>query len=322
MKVKSDHFATTRIYDVFWEFACERQKIFFARLSGKESPWTNDPILQNYKFTNAYRASDRVSQYLIRRVIYTQEKYSPEDILFRILIFKVFNRIETWELLEKELGEISYKSFDKQKYARILSQAQQKHPIFSSAYIMPPGKSREDRLKKYEYYLNLIHYMFQDGLSAKIAKSQSLEELYLLLHSYDGIGNFLAFQFAIDINYSELCDYSEMSFVVPGPGAQRGIQKCFNADHLSYTEILKYVTENQETEFEKRGLHFKSLFGRRLQLIDCQNLFCEVDKYTRVGYPEIKIKDQRLRIKQKFKPNVDSIDYFFPPKWNLNTVIP
>lgn len=31
------------------------------------------------------------------------------------------------------------------------------------------------------------------------------------------------------------------------------------------------------------GLRFRSLAGRRLKLIDCQNLFCEVDKYARVA---------------------------------------
>ena len=33
---------------------------------GPEGPWTEDPILDRYKFCNTYRAADRVSQYLIR----------------------------------------------------------------------------------------------------------------------------------------------------------------------------------------------------------------------------------------------------------------
>ena len=47
------------------------------------------------------------------------------------------------------------------------------------------------------------------------------------------------------------------------------------------------VTERQEDEFERLGLRFRDLWGRRLQLIDCQNLFCEVSKYARVKHPEI-----------------------------------
>ena len=59
----------TVAYDTYWRFAAERQAIFFRRFAGAPAPWTDDPILQRYKFTNAYRASDRVSQYLIREVI-------------------------------------------------------------------------------------------------------------------------------------------------------------------------------------------------------------------------------------------------------------
>ena len=47
----------------FWRFAAERQAIFFRRFHGEPCPWTDDTILQEHKFTNAYRASDRVSQY-------------------------------------------------------------------------------------------------------------------------------------------------------------------------------------------------------------------------------------------------------------------
>ena len=62
-------------------------------------------MLATYKFTNAYRASDRVSQYLIRNVIYRDDlPMSPHEVFFRILLFKLFNKIETWELLERAIG--------------------------------------------------------------------------------------------------------------------------------------------------------------------------------------------------------------------------
>jgi hypothetical protein len=78
------------------------------------------------------------------------------------------------------------------------------------------------------------------------------------------------------------------------------------------------MADLQEQEFERLGLDFQSLWGRRLQLIDCQNLFCEVDKYARVAHPQIAGLTGRTRIKQKFAPNQTSIDLFYPPKWKLN----
>ena len=135
--------------------------------------------------------------------------------------------------------------------------------------------------------------------------------------SYPTIGKFLAFQYAIDLNYSEICDFDEMSFVVAGPGAKRGIQKCFPETCLSDEEIICFVAEHQVEEFNKRGLDFKRIGNRPLQLIDCQNIFCELDKYTRVSNPEFNIGN--IRIKQKYEYlEKGIINYKFPPKWHCS----
>lgn len=312
----------TPVFDTYWKFAAERQKIFFNRFSGLKFPWTEDPILQKYKFTNAYRASDRVSQYLIKEVIYGVNKYSPEDMFFRIMLFKLFNKIETWEYLQNELGDISYKDYRYEQYDKLLSEAlAQKKKIYSAAYIMPSGLKAFGNAKKHQNNLKLLERMMHDHLPQKIRALKKMEQLYQLLLSYPTIGKFLAFQYCIDINYSELCDFSEMSFVVAGPGATNGIKKCFENTHgYSDEDIIKYVTESQENEFQRLGLNFQTLWGRPLQLIDCQNLFCETDKYARVAFPSPPGTPERKRIKQLFVEH-GAIEYFYPPKWNINQFI-
>ena len=57
-------------FDYFWRYAAERQQIYLRRQAGQSAPWTDDPVLSAYRFTNVYRATDRVSQYLISRVQY------------------------------------------------------------------------------------------------------------------------------------------------------------------------------------------------------------------------------------------------------------
>src|SRR6266480_1540948 len=131
----------TEVFDSYWRFAAERQGIFFRRLSGASQPWTDDPILGTYKFTNAYRASDRVSQYLIRRVIYRPDLPSTTtELCFRILLFKMFNKIDTWELLETVFGAVTYEDYTFGAYDKVLTTAMQGgRRIYSAAYIMPPG---------------------------------------------------------------------------------------------------------------------------------------------------------------------------------------
>src|SRR2546428_7672364 len=71
----------SKVFWTYWRFAAERQAIFFRRLRDP-FPWTHDQILQKFKFTNAYRASDRVSQYMIRNVAYQGEQ-SASELFFR-----------------------------------------------------------------------------------------------------------------------------------------------------------------------------------------------------------------------------------------------
>ena len=61
-------------YRYYFYFIQERMKIFWKRYEGSESNLADDPILAKYKFTNVYRAQDRVSQYLIRNVIAEKEQ--------------------------------------------------------------------------------------------------------------------------------------------------------------------------------------------------------------------------------------------------------
>jgi len=82
------------------------------------------------------------------------------------------------------------------------------------------------------------------------------------------------------------------------------------------------MSDTQEEHFARLGLSFSGLDGRRLQLIDCQNLFCEVDKYARLAHPEIAGYSGRSRIKKRFAPNDHTFTSWFPPKWGLNGLTP
>jgi hypothetical protein len=314
----------SEVYESYWRFAAERQAIFFRRARGERRPWTGNPVLAIYKFTNAYRASDRVSQYLIRHVIYRDDlPKSPREVFFRILLFKLFNKIETWELLERALGPITFEDYRFAAYDAVLARAMQSgHRIYSAAYIMPPGSHAFGRSAKHQNNLLLLERMMADRLAERLVQTRTMQEGFERLRTYPTIGDFLAYQFITDVNYSELTDFSEMDFVVPGPGARDGLSKCFvDPGGLNEPELIRLMADLQEQEFERLGLDFESLWGRQLQLIDCQNLFCEVDKYARVAHPQITGRTGRVRIKQKFEPTPKPIELFYPPKWKLNDKI-
>ncbi len=307
----------TPVFDTYWRFARERQEIFMMRVRGNPPPWTNDPILDSHRFTNAYRASDRVSQFLIRHVQYTGAQYPPE-VFFRTLLFKLFNKVETWNAIVGEFGRHPRWCRDADPFPRLLAVLDRmfaaKQAIYSGAYIMPSPDCGETR--KHENHLLLLKRMMKDGVHLKVETAKSLREVYAILRAVPSFGDFLAFQFTIDLNYSDVVNFSENDFVVAGPGAQSGIKKCFSGvGGLSDADVIRAVTDMQEAEFARLGLTFQTLFGRRLHPIDCQNLFCEVDKYARVAHPEA--GGARTKIKQKFTPSDKPVPQWYPPKWGL-----
>lgn len=308
----------TYVLDTYWKFAAERQAIFFNRLNGT-TQLTTDPILLKHKFTNAYRAADRVSQYLIKEIIYKGDQ-TPNELFFRILLFKLFNKIETWELLVQEFETVTWAKYSFERYSGVLHEALSAgERIYSGAYMMSSCKGAFGYLKKHENHLKLLESMMHSHLPERVHEAKSLESVYHLLLRFQGIGKFLAYQYAIDLNYSTLINFSEMEFVMPGPGALDGIRKCFSSlGDYTEAEVIRYVTDMQKKEFERLGIEFKSLWGRRLQLIDCQNLFCETDKYARLAHPEVSGISGRTRIKQVYTPAPERLHYYFPPKWGLN----
>jgi len=111
--------------------------------------------------------------------------------------------------------------------------------------------------------------------------------------------------------------------VVAGPGAKDGLKKAFpDASPNQAEALIRMMVEAQEVEFKRSGLDYRSLWGRPLKLIDCQNLFCELSKYTRVSNPEIHGLSGRTRIKQVFRPTGSIEQPWFPPKWSINDKIP
>lgn len=295
--------------------------MYYRRLENSAAPWTTDPILATYRFTNTYRAADRVTQYLIREVQYQPYRsQSPNEIFFRTLLFKIFNKIETWEALEKKYGPLEWKTANLDQFDQTLSNLMnQGFRIYSPAYIMPAPPFGAAR--KHTNHLKLIEAMMKDRLPDRLSQAPNLRTVYHTMLAYPGLGHFLSFQFAIDLNYSNLFDFEEDDFVIAGPGAIDGISKCFGSTGgLSVEELIHWVTDRQEEELTNRSLPFHGLFGRRLQPIDCQNLFCEVSKYSRVLHPNISGSSNRRRIKQTYQPSARAIPSpFFPPRWELHT---
>ncbi len=319
-------------YYLYW--VNERMNIFWKRKAGQTEDLTEDHIFQQYKFTNVYRSLDRVSQYLIKNVIYDAKGLAndrdTEDIFYRILLFKHFNKIETWQHLESKLGEIGIDT-PKAEIEKVLNEySKAGNVIYSNAFMLTASFMRNPILMeknnlyvgqpKYSSYLTLFDNSIKNGTMYKILKSQSLKELQENMLSIVAIGKFLSMQYAIDFNYSLLFNFDENDHVIAGPGAERGIERTFDIKGKpDYLKIIRWTHKNLEQEMKKHGFEPKFLPNRKPSMIDCQNVFCEVDKYLRGSDIQTEGKEiEGKRIKNHFSASSEKIDYFFPPKWGVN----
>jgi hypothetical protein len=312
----------TIVFDTYWRFAAERLAMFYRRLTDALSPSTTDPILSNFRFTNTYRAADRVSQYLISEVQAAPERsQAPREVFFRTILFKIFNRIETWEALERRLGPMTWANLDATALDRELENLRRRgQSIYSAAYIMPSPAYGHPR--KHSNHIALLLQMMDDRLPERICQVPSLRAVYELILGYPGLGPFLAFQYTIDLNYSLILDFDEADLVVAGPGALDGISKCFSdTDRATPEDVIHWMTDRQDSEFARLGLRFPGLYGRPLQPIDCQNVFCEISKYARVAHPDIAGIAKRTRIKQIYRPRPSPLPPpRFPSRWGLRVI--
>lgn len=313
---------TTKVFESYWQFASERHRMYIKRLLGAPAPWTKDPIIAQHRFTNVFRASDRVSQDLLR-VQYTPEYHGgTENTVLRTLLFRMFNKTETFAALEDHFGEINTGTFGKhtwRDFAEFLDDLKKRQTIYTGAYMVNPARSYGYPAKHWGT-LHLLSDMMEMRVPEQVEHSNSLEQVYRLLNSFDSFGPFIAYQMAIDLNMTEVINFDENDFIVPGVGAIRGLKKCFiGLRNICHAHMIRYMVTNQEElSLRYAGSPAPSLFGRSMHLIDAQNVFCEIDKYARAAHPDVILGGKVQRIKQTYKPAGELAYPFFPPKWGIN----
>jgi hypothetical protein len=280
-------------FDRLWRWVKERHAIYTARREGKPSPWTAEPIIATYKFTNIFREIDQESQACVRIANSGASRVSFEEQFPRCILFRTFNLDSTWQLLTQRLGkEPRLNNFDLNRYCSILSTSTT--TIYSNAYYGPypqldlewqsVGLVREATAEK--FHLRVVQMMIEQGMPAKIAGAVSLDEIAALLQTFPRIGDFKAGQLALDLNYGPHLGLPVDRFVIAGPGAQKGVNRCFAAHDKRFNEVIRLVCLFQDACSRAAiGEPVPRLHGRAPMTV--QNWFCEISKYLR-GYSKIK----------------------------------
>ncbi|KAF9445984.1 hypothetical protein P691DRAFT_674554 [Macrolepiota fuliginosa MF-IS2] len=313
----------TVAFDTFWRFAAERQAVDNRRRAGQAWPWTKDVILQKYHFCNTFRVLDRLSQYIIREVV-EKGSQKPEELAFRVILFNLFTKIETWEMLQDEVGPLKWATYDRTRYAAVLHKAKSLgKAIYTGAFQKPAPKF--ESADGYVNHLILLEVFMDNEIHVKCQHAWHMADIFEYLISFPSMGEFATYQLILNLSYTKLLNFHRNDFVVPGPGASSGLGKMFGTSMSSglatkpqfEIEVIRWLTENQKYHFERLDLKPPGLGPKNLPMdvADVEHTLCELDKYARLAHTNI--KGRRKELRRGFEPKSSlPAKPILPKAWN------
>ncbi len=211
----------------FFEMSRERYRIKQRRDAGQPWPWTEDKVLQEWRFTNVFREDDKTTTWFRENV---RDPLSRQGNFFNIaagtMIFRWFNRISTGELIKPFLiGELPW---DSEVVEEILRDVR---PIVTGAYMI---KTFNDMNK-----LDGILLAIDQGLP-KLATmphkwGTSLEGAWKDLIQIHFLGGFMAHEIVQDLRYTPVLQNATdvNTWTHLGPGAIRGMSWMLHDNEFS-----------------------------------------------------------------------------------------
>jgi hypothetical protein len=261
-----------------FEFIKERHTIYLRRQQGLPKPWTQDTILQKYRFCNVYRELDTVTQWIARN--WRGPNTTDPNIWFAMTVARMFNLPSTLEAIGYPVP------FKPEKVRKVVKELQANHvTVFSAAYMIrcdcqEPGKTKVDYL---------VDKVFTPMWKARNkVKLTTLAKLHSDLMPFYGMGSFMAGQVVCDVKFTSRFippDPDWWAWAVPGPGSMRGLNRVFEGDPKkpwkgnSWNVALKMLQEEIDPLIAKAKMP-------RISASDLQNVNCEWDKFERVRLGE------------------------------------
>ena len=270
----------------FFYWVHERTRIQERKDRGDPWPWTEDPILQEYKFTNAYRERDKTTVWF-RKNIRDPLKYKPE-VYMATVIFRWFNLIETGQTLLKHNLHIDW---DPEKAYDVITPQDK---WITGAYMIKSPTSKNKVRGICETITNVWNdrERFLDK-----CPWDSLQKMNAWLEGYPFLGPFLAYELATDFRHTFVGfrAFDILTWANAGPGAMRGLNRIYGRE-------LTYTSKKHDWCAEMRDLLTIAVIQQSLdfELREIEHSLCEFDKYERV-----RLKQGAPRSKYHYKGGIN-----------------
>lgn len=279
--------AVPHVGEPLFAYMIKREIIRRRKEAGEPWPWTDDPILRDYSFTNVRRSDDRTTRELIAK-FYAPNVASaaPGDVLFNCSLARFINRADS-------VMKIGWQSeWDARAVAASITSMRAALPngetFFTSAYKIPVVR-KDCKVKEDDVCHNLLTLLWRKRreIAAEAMKPKcGWERLCSLLREFKGVGPLMAKEIAQDFILVTGWQPRDLNTFTPiGPGARQGLNRLYGRD-VEYRKSATGFRIEYQFLCEVRELYavrhqFLPPDFVELQLHDIQFNLCELDKYLR-----------------------------------------
>lgn len=254
----------------------ERESIRLKKEAGEPHPWTDDEILQRYRFCNVRRMDDKVSRWLLES--WYKPYFNHPNMLAACALARFINLPSTLELITESV----FKRYSPSAIKRILRDRMGcGSKVFNNAYVITAAASTG---VKSDIVVNEFVSSIRNKVKETPINVDSFKETCTLLASCYGLGMFMAGQITADLRHAVGGKWSDRCTWAPmGPGSQRGMNRANSRQIKSPLKQEQFLNELMDLI---KNLDLPEAIASRLEAIDYQNICCEGDKYERALWGE------------------------------------
>lgn len=298
-------------------FVVERQRIWYRRTTmNAQRPWTQDKILQSYRFCNVFRELDTVTLWIDEHI---RKPYATHPHLALMLCAA---RQINWPPTLKVLMDTPRAFFNSGSAwspevmrATMLKLKAHGQKIYTGAYMISGQRSNPDRTKADKPWITAhltLEPLYADRKKLAVMLSNvSLQDAYDFLSTYNGFGGFMTGQVIADLKYTRYLRSAPdwFTWCALGPGSTRGLNRLYarrrdptqphkgrfkplglrwSAEEAAAALVPIRAALSNELAAQKRFIpdFLPKSWRGELCAQDTQNCLCEFDKYERARLGE------------------------------------
>lgn len=266
----------------FFDYARERYQILLNRRAGQPPPWTDDPILQKYRFCNVFRQDDTVTIWIKDNLLTPLTASVLEWNLLPVMCAaRLINRVETLDALKDILLEEGWHSVACKAKLRDLRKAGR--PLVTGAYMIrtPHGMDKIDGLDA------ILRPIQRAAKERGFEPTKTLQAQHAAIKQFPFMGDFYAYEVVTDLSYA-IEYFDHYSWASAGPGAVRGLGRVFHG-------APKFWVRSERQQPRYNALMEQLLKESHRQwptdwpcwdMRTVEHTLCEFDKYERVRLGE------------------------------------